>query len=238
MKWNFNRWIIGFLSGFFISLYAVTTFAAPPVSGPFTTYNGHIVDKNNKPITFQGINWFGFNTETHIVHGLWESDFTGMLNQIKGLHFNAVRIPFQFDFIHDPNIKPSSINTNCNGPNSCNMDVPKDSALKAFQWVVEQFTKNGVYVMIDDHYEDRTYVTNYDAWLDGWKKVAEMFKSNPLVGYDLYNEPDAQGIKWENTSNPKPWGTAIKEAASAIYTIDSTKLIFIEGTAKGELKAN
>lgn len=217
---------------------STSLFAAAPLVGPFSTSNGQIVDKNNQPVTFQGVNWFGFNTGNHIVHGLWQSDFTGMLNQIKSLGFNAVRLPFAFDFVLDPSIKPNGINTSCNGPNSCNMNVPQDSALHAFQWVVEQFTSNGIYVLIDDHFEDSTYVNNQAAWQQGWKTIAQMFKSNPLVGYDLWNEPDSHSTTWETNAGGPPWGSSIMTAANAIYSIDSTKLIFIEGTAQGTLESN
>ena len=219
------------------SLTATYTKQTSSSAGPYTTNNGDIVDKNNQPTTFKGVNWFGFNTGNHVVHGLWTADFDTMLNQIKAVGFNAIRLPFQFDFIHDASIKPSGISSWCNGK-PCNQDVPQDSALNAFKWVVKKFTDNGIYVLLDDHYEDNTYVSNYAQWLSGWQKVAQMFIDNPMVGYDLYNEPDSHNLTWETGGSGKPWGTAIHEAAAAIYAIDPQKLIFIEGTAQGALESN
>lgn len=206
-------------------------------AGPFTTSGGQILDKNKNPVSFRGINWFGFNTDIHIVHGLWTADFTTMLNQIKSLGFNAIRIPFQFDFILNTNIKPSSISTYCSGK-PCNANVPQDSALNAFQWVVKQFTDNGIYVLLDDHYEDNTYVSNNAQWIAGWQKVAQLFINNPMVGYDLYNEPDSHSLAWDTSNSGKAWATGITSAASAIYAIDPTKLIFIEGTGQNNLESN
>ncbi|CEG56012.1 glycoside hydrolase family 5 protein [Legionella fallonii] len=221
----------------------ITTSTVTPVAnslssiGPFTTKNGHIIDKNGNPITFKGVSWFGFNNENHVVNGLWQSDFDTMLGQIKSLGFNAVRIPFQFDFIFNPSIAPSGIANYCKG-SPCNTNVPRDSALHTFQWVVKQFTDNGIFVLIDDHYEDNTYVTNQGKWISGWQRVAQMFRDNPMVGYDLYNEPDSHGLTWEGSAQGTAWGTGVMSAAQAIYAIDPNKLLFIEGTGQAALGAN
>ena len=213
---------------------------AAPILAPLTTKNGQIIDKNGQLVVLQGVSWFGFNTGNHLLHGLWTADFDTMLKKIKSLGFNAVRIPFQFDFIADPNIQPSGINTSCNGqPHSCNLDVPQDSALHAFQWVVQQFTNNGIYVLLDDHYEDDTYTNDPAAWLNGWKKVAGLFKDNPLIGYDLYNEPDSHQITWDGSgSNAPAWDASSLAAMDALYSIDSSKLFLIEGTGQGLLESN
>lgn len=208
-----------------------------PSNGPYTTSNGQIIDGNNNPVTFQGVNWFGFNTGNHILHGLWQSDFLTMLGQIKSLGFNAVRIPFAFDFILDSTIKPNGITTTC-GSKSCNTDIPQDSALNAFLYIVKKFTDNGIFVLLDDHYEDDIYINNQAQWLAGWKKLAQLFINNSMVGYDLYNEPDSHNLAWDNTSGGTPWAIGVDAAANAIYSIDQHKLIFIEGVAQGALRSN
>lgn len=209
----------------------------PPAIGSYTTLNGNIIDATGKIVAFKGVNWFGFNNGNHVVNGLWSSDFDTMLGQIKSLGFNAVRLPFSFDFIFDQTIKPNGISTYC-GSTPCNADVPQDSALHTFQWVVQQFTNNGIYVLVDDHYEDDTYVTNQSAWIKGWQQVALMFKSNPMLGYDLYNEPDSHSLTWDGNANGTPLSTGYMNAIQAIYAIDPNKLIFVEGTAQNALGSN
>lgn len=209
----------------------------PPPTGGYTTNNGMIVDPNGTAVTFKGVNWFGFNTGNHVLHGLWQADFLTMLAQIKSIGFNAVRIPFQFDFVLDPTIKPNGISTTC-GSKPCNTDIPQDSALNALQYIVKKFTDNGIYVLLDDHYEDDTYVNNQAGWQAGWKKIAQLFSSNPLVGYDLWNEPDSHNLKWDAATQGIAWATALDNAASGIYAIDQKKLIFIEGVAQGALFSN
>lgn len=206
-------------------------------TGSYTTQNGRIIDANGKPVAFKGVNWFGFNNGNHVVNGLWQSDFNTMLSQIKSLGFNAVRLPFSFDFILNPAIKPNGIANYCKG-SPCNTGVPQDSALNTFKWVVKKFTDNGIYVLLDDHYEDNTYTSSQAQWISGWQKVATLFKDNAMVGYDIYNEPDSHSLSWDANTNGTAWATGQMAAAQAIYNIDPNKLIFIEGTAQSALKAN
>ncbi len=215
------------------------TYSSTPVtpSGGYTTQNGKIIDANGKAVAFKGVNWFGFNNGNHVVNGLWQADFDTMLSQIKSLGFNAVRLPFSFDFVLDSTIKPNGISSYCNGV-PCNADVPQDSALHTFQWVVKKFTDNGIYVLLDDHYEDNTYTSNQSQWITGWQKVATLFKDNAMVGYDIYNEPDSHGLAWDSNSNGTAWSTGLMTAAQAIYNIDPNKLIFIEGVGQSALKSN
>ena len=37
-----------------------------------------------------GINWFGFETSSYVVHGLWTRDYRSMLDQISSLGFNVI----------------------------------------------------------------------------------------------------------------------------------------------------
>ena len=182
-------------------------------NGPFTTNGGQIIDKNGHAVTFKGVSWFGFNNGNHVVNGLWQSDFDTMLGQIKSLGFNAVRLPISFDFIFDPTMKPNGISNYCHG-SPCNADVPQDSAVHTFQWVVKKFTDNGIYVLIDDHYEDNTYVSNQAKWINGWQQVAQMFINNPMVGYDIYNEPDSHNLTWEGSTSGTAWGGWIDVCSS------------------------
>ena len=44
-----------------------------------------------------GVNWFGFETGNHTVHGLWQRSYKGMLDQIKALGYNTIRLPYSND---------------------------------------------------------------------------------------------------------------------------------------------
>ncbi len=57
----------------------------PPV--PLTlagfSVSGNSIVKNGQKINLHGINWFGFETDTHVVHGLWARGYKDMIAQIK-----------------------------------------------------------------------------------------------------------------------------------------------------------
>lgn len=54
----------------------------------------------------QGINWFGFNNGSTMLDGLWgqdalSKDFATVVHRLSLLGFNAVRLPFSFQDLHN-----------------------------------------------------------------------------------------------------------------------------------------
>lgn len=252
-----------------ISLSLSSSLIAKPANG-YSTNNGRITQissGNEQIISLHGSNWFGFNTDVQAPHGLWggqsgdyvtsqvNTDLRTMIDRMKGLGFNAVRLPVVFDFILSPNGYPNiQVNPGCpyspnkgeeNIPNpnpklngqGCNTYFAKSgyeqNGWGYLQYVVEQFSEAGIYVLIDDHYEETVYPHDRATWLKGWEKIAKQFKNNPyVIGYDVFNEPDSKGINWAT------WGPDAVEAAKLLYSISPDKLIFIEGVAQGDFGAN
>ncbi|RXD94011.1 endoglucanase, partial [Xanthomonas perforans] len=66
--------------------------AAPAFS--YSVSNNKIVDDNGNVVQLKGVNVFGFETGNHVMHGLWARNWKEMINQMQGLGFNAVRLPF------------------------------------------------------------------------------------------------------------------------------------------------
>jgi endoglucanase len=60
----------------------------------YTAQAGKILDAGGNAVTLRGVNWFGFETANHIPHGLWTRNWRSMIEQMKSLGFNAVRLPF------------------------------------------------------------------------------------------------------------------------------------------------
>ncbi len=76
--------------------------------GPWHTAGAQILDANNQPIRIAGVNWSGFETNTFVVHGLQSRSYKGMLDQIKGLGYNTIRLPYS-NQLFDSGSKPSGI---------------------------------------------------------------------------------------------------------------------------------
>ncbi len=73
--------------------------APPPttvggIAVPLSTRGGEIVDATGAPVILAGVNWFGFETDTHVVHGLWARGYDQYLDQIADLGYNTLRLPW------------------------------------------------------------------------------------------------------------------------------------------------
>ena len=62
----------------------------------------HATGTSGEPLTIKGINWFGFETSSAMMDGLWQGptaltqDFGTVAYRIQLLGFNAIRLPFSF----------------------------------------------------------------------------------------------------------------------------------------------
>ena len=69
----------------------------PPATshaGFFHTQGNQIVDAAGQPVRIAGVNWFGFETSNFAPHGLWARSYKDMMDQMKQLGFNTIRLPF------------------------------------------------------------------------------------------------------------------------------------------------
>jgi aryl-phospho-beta-D-glucosidase BglC (GH1 family) len=81
-----------------------------------TTEQDKIVNSDGEVIELKGVNWFGFNNQQTMVDGLWDShplkkDFALIVHRMKGLGFNAVRLPFSFKDLYS--VQPRRFNVPC-----------------------------------------------------------------------------------------------------------------------------
>src|SRR5262249_1394426 len=66
--------------------------------GYWHTNGSQLLDKQNHRVRIAGINWFGFETSTYVVGGLNKRSYTNMLDQIKSLKYNTIRLPYSNQF--------------------------------------------------------------------------------------------------------------------------------------------
>ncbi|CAL5222763.1 g5175 [Coccomyxa viridis] len=90
---------------------------AAPSTVPLSVSNGQLFGTDGRPVTFKGINWFGFETANTLVDGLWQGptaltqDFGTVAYRIQLLGFNAIRLPFSFQVLL--NTSPISFTASC-----------------------------------------------------------------------------------------------------------------------------
>src|SRR6185437_5943144 len=76
--------------------------------GPWHTSGGQIVDAAGNPVRMTGINWFGMETANYSPHGLWTRNYKDMLDQVKTLGYNTLRLPYS-NQLFDAASRPVSI---------------------------------------------------------------------------------------------------------------------------------
>lgn len=199
-------------------------------AGYWHTRGNQILDANNQPVRIAGINWFGFETSNYVVHGLWSRNYKDMLNQISGLGYNTIRLPFS-NQLFDPGSKPNGIDANLNP------DLQGLTGLQVMDKIIRYGTSIGLRFILDQHRPDSNaqsalwYSSQYpeSRWLSDWVMLARHYANNPLViGADLHNEPHSPAC-WGCGDPTIDWQKAAVRGGNAILAVNPHWLIFVEG---------
>jgi endoglucanase len=239
---------LALLAGGLAGAGALSTAAASTAAGAgyWHTSGNQILDAAGDPVRIAGINWYGFETPDEIAHGLWAQDYHTIINDIKNLGYNTIRIPFSNQMVESP-IVPQNLSFNNNsGP--INTDLRGLTALQDLQKIVSYAGQAGLKVILDDHRSEAGesaeanglwYTSTYTSqdWVNDWVTLARMFAGNPtVVGFDLRNEPHtpagdtyAQGATWGTGDPATDVRLAYEQAGNAILAVDPNALIFCEG---------
>ncbi|BBL76354.1 glycoside hydrolase family 5 protein [Methylomagnum ishizawai] len=196
----------------------------------YSTHDGAIYDPAQQPVQLRGVNWFGFEGQDHVAHGLWTRNWKDMVAQMKTVGFNAVRIPVCPGTLHGSGITSVDFNLN--------PDLAGKNSLQALDLVLAEFDRQGFYILLDHHRPDcygdisELWYTNaysQQSWLDDLRFMAQRYQMLPhLIGIDIKNEP--HGAATWGVGNPATdWNTAAETAAAALQAVAPELLIFVEG---------
>ncbi|MUL41379.1 cellulase family glycosylhydrolase [Streptomonospora sp. PA3] len=239
------RWAAAALAALLgISLAGPAT--APPAaaapSEPAGTGQGYwsaegdqLVDADGDPVRMTGINWFGSETDTFAPHGLWERNLDSMVEQMAGLGFNTIRLPYSNEAL-DAGSVPNGIDF------SVNPELEGLSGVEILDEVIASAGEHGMRVLLDRHRpsaSSQSALWYTDAhpqseWIADWKMLAERYAGNPtVIGADLHNEPhstsDGTGACWGCGDPARDWRLAAEEAGNAILEVNPDWLIVVEG---------
>ena len=198
--------------------------------GPWHTDGAQILDANNQPVRIAGVNWFGFETNTFVVHGLQNRNYKDMLNQIISEGYNTIRLPYS-NQLFDAGSKPSGIDYNKNP------DLQGLQGVQLMDKIIGYASSIGLHIILDQHRPDANgqsalwYTNAYpeSRWIADWQMLAKRYQNNPMViGADLHNEPHAPSC-WGCGSQTLDWRLAAERAGNAILAINPNWLIFVEG---------
>ncbi|GAA3841315.1 cellulase family glycosylhydrolase [Streptomyces phyllanthi] len=211
---------------------APTAHAAEPGAGYWHTSGRQILDAAGQPVRIAGINWFGFETGNHVIHGLWARDYKSMINQMKSLGYNTIRLPYSDDILKS-GTTPDSINFS----DGKNADLQGLTSLQVMDRIVTYAGQSGLKVVLDRHRPDAggqsalwyTASVPESTWIANLKSLATRYKGNStVVGIDLHNEPHDPAC-WGCGDTARDWRLAAQRAGNAVLAANPELLIMVEG---------
>jgi hypothetical protein len=212
----------------YLDTASITTHASGSTNliGPLHTTGNKIEDANNQIVTPRGVNsdWLDWNSSIWAGTPLDDNSVAHM----KQWGANVVRVLLSENFWNSKDC----------------LYAPGYAA--AVDQAVQSITSRGMVAMLDLHNNGRTscdnHVSNQQRMADSpgsvdfWKSVASRYKNNPLVAFDLYNEPhDITWAVWRNggqltDSDGVTWQAAgMQQLYNAVRGRGVHNLIFVSG---------
>jgi len=242
-----SRWKKGVIFFLAIVLLLVTTFGVLQLrknslsaadsakanvlgDGYWHTNKSQIVDASNQPVRIAGVSWFGFETTSYVVHGLWARGYQDMLNQMQHLGYNTIRLPYS-NQLFDAGSTPNGIDF------GKNPDLRGLNGIQIMDKIINYASKIGLRIILDQHRPDASaqsalwYTSAYpeSRWIADWQMLAKRYIDNPMViGGDLHNEPHSPSC-WGCGDVKTDWRQAAQRAGNAILAVNPNWLVFVEG---------
>jgi aryl-phospho-beta-D-glucosidase BglC (GH1 family) len=204
--------------------------------GYFHTGGNQIVDSSGQSVRISGVSWFGFESNTFCPHGLWARGYKSMMDQMKQLGFNTIRLPFS-DQLFDSASKPNSIDF------AKNPDLQNLNGVQILDKIVTYASQIGLRIILDHHRSEAGagteanglwYTSQYpeSRWIADWTMLATRYANNPTVlGADVHNEPHT-AANWGG-GGANDWRLAAERAGNAILSVNPNWLIIVEGVDYG-----
>jgi endoglucanase len=204
--------------------------------GYLSTRGAEIVDANGTPVRLTGLSWFGLETPNYTPHGLWSRPMATLLDQVKTLGYNTIRVPYS-NQLFEASSTPSGIDFNQNP------DLVGLSGLQILDKLVAGAKARGLRIILDRHrisstqqsalwYDDQCWSAGKcteERWISDWKMLAARYKGEPtVVGVDLHNEPHGTAT-WGDGTVATDWRLAAERAGNAILSVNPDLLVFVEG---------
>ncbi|MDH7444458.1 cellulase family glycosylhydrolase [Aquimarina sp. 2201CG14-23] len=213
----------------------------------FLTASGNkLYDSTGKEVRLTGVNWFGFETSLYSPHGIWSRDMKSVLQQIKDLGFNTIRVPWCNEMLNPG----ASVNINSYGTDPYTGISPMNeeettvsTPIELLDIFVRWCQENDIKIVLDNHSraadgflnEAYWYTPEYseERWINDWIFMAERYKDfSAVVAMDLNNEP--HGSSWGNSNPATDWNKAAERCGNAVLAVNPNVLIMVEGVGEFE----
>jgi hypothetical protein len=197
---------------------------AADLAGPLHTSGRSIYDAANQPVTLRGTvsEWLDTNNSAPMGSPLDDSNIA----QMKQWGANTVRL---------------LLSENSWSPTECGYSPSYASTVDQ---VVHSITSRGMVALLSLHSNGRTSceksvqrrMADAPGSIRFWTSVANRYKDNPLVAFDLYNEPhDISWNQWLNggtltDSDGVTWHAAgMRQMYEAVRSTGAGNIVFVSG---------
>lgn len=214
----------------FASFVPPFAYSAELGAGAWSTNGNKIVDAEGRTVRITGVNWFGFETENYVVHGLWSRGYKDMMDQMKAAGYNTIRLPFSNQIL-EQNRQPNGIDY------AQNPDLQGLTSIQIMDKIIGYAGQINMKILLDRHRPTGTaqselwYTSQVSEtkWIDDWKTLALRYKgNNTVIGADLHNEPHNAAC-WGCGNTATDWRLAAEKAGNAIHSVNTDWLIIVEG---------
>ncbi|MCW8336339.1 cellulase family glycosylhydrolase [Vibrio paucivorans] len=203
-----------------------------------------VVNKHGQQVWLTGANWFGFNTQERVLHGLWQVNLDDTIKSISRRGVNLLRIPISTELIHEWSQGQTSIpsvNT------SANPELSGKTDLQVFDALIESSKKYGVKILLDVHSAEADNMGHiYEMWYKGditpeifystWEWITERYQNDDtIIAMDIQNEPHGKPYssttfaKWDDSTDINNWKYACETASNRILAINPNLIVMCEG---------
>lgn len=182
--------------------------------------------EDDMPVRLKSVNWFGAEGDNYTPHGTWLVPWRSIIDDIKAMGFNCIRLPFSGDMTSPGRTPPTTA-----FGEEANRDLLGKTSLEILDMYLDYCFEQKLYVVFDHHRRNAgqgadgspigTGYTQTD-WLASWSVMANRYKDHPcVVGADIHNEPHDH--TWA------AWATLAENCGNHILGIAPNWLIFVEG---------
>ena len=189
-------------------------------AGYWHTSGRQILDAAGQPVRIAGINWFGFETANYVVHGLWSRDYKSMIDQMKSLGYNTIRLPYSDDIFKSGDRPQQHRLLQRQERRPAGARTPSQVMDK----LVAYAGQDGLKVILDRHRPDScgqsalwyTAAVPESTWIANLKALATRYPGqDTVIGIDLHNEPHDPAC-WGCGDTATDWRLAAQRAGNAV----------------------
>ena len=222
--------------------------------GYWHTSGTEILDQNDRHVRIAGVTWYGMESSYWVPAGLDYQPYTKIMDLVKSLGYNAIRLPFSNELVESNPIVTEKV--------AANPQFKGMHALGVMDAIVNYAHSISLKIILDDHRcrasrpktvnfldEPLWYTPQYpeSSWIRDWVSLAHRYSNDDaVIGFDLRNEPHTdgpgpwtvqayinQGATWGPTNgvdNPATdWRLAAERGGNAVLAANPHLLMFVEG---------